>query len=163
MKDFAERLWHMVTVLIGFAVFFGIMFWAARIRSSRWRSVAAVYGGTGRGKPLGSLRLETLAFADPGSFSPIYGGKFDNRYMSVRVIIFADGLQMDAIFPFNILRPPLFLPFADMAPLQSEDGTFATFYALRMRRLKDTDLIVRKQVVDFVRERSEVPPFGLGI
>lgn len=163
MREFAQQFASLVNTLIGLAVFLAIMVWAAKIRSSRWRAVAAKYGGRGQGEPLGRLLLETLTFADRGTFTPMYGGKFDSRYMSVRITMVADGLQMDAIPLFNILRRPLFLPFAEMGPLTHEEGTFATVFALKMRRLDDMDLIIRKQVVDFVRQRTDVPPFGWGV
>ena len=162
MKDFAQRLADLIIPLIGAAVFLAIIYWAAEVRSSRWRAVEARYGGTGRGEPLGRLLLETLAFADRGSLGATYGGRFDSRYMSVRVTLYADGLQFDAVPPFNILRRPFFLPFADMAPLRSDGHSGAPVFALRMKRLADTDLLVRKQVVAFVRARTDVPPFGLG-
>lgn len=163
MKQFFSTLLQAVFTLIGLAIFIGLMWWAATANSQMWRLVATRYGRRGR-RPIIARKIpETLIIAARNSAGGIaYGNLAYRLYGASAVAVRADGLELTQIPPFNVMCPPLFLPFDGMTVTETSWALWPQPIAVRMRQLPDLDIILRHETVRWIREHIDRTPFGLG-
>jgi len=155
-------MFQAVNAAVGLTVFAGLMWLAAKAYAYWWRQVARRYTRKAGTTALATKVPETVIITGrPGSEG---GGRpFGYRVYGVcRLAIHETGLSVSQIPPFNIMCPPLFLPFEDIELHQSDWSAYEV-YSLRMRQLPDIDIIVFPRLVRWIREHVDGPPFGLGV
>jgi len=146
-------------VLVGAAVFLGLMWWAAKTRASQWQAVSNAYAARPPASPIARKTPETIIVAQRGATGPLSPGGFRN-YAGVSIAVHDDGLALSLVPPFNILCPPIFLPYDGMAVVPTSWGLWPEPVAIRMRHAPDVDIIVARDTVRWLREHSRNGPFG---
>ena len=149
--------WH----LIALAIFAGLMWFVAKAHSRMWRAASARYAAKPRSARIAS-KLETAVIAARGSLRPNpLGAPF--RSYPIMLRIHDDGLALAVVPPFNLLCPALFLPFDEMDVQRTDWALWSEPFAIRMRKLPETDIIIARDTVRWIREHVDRPPFGLGV
>ena len=153
MRDLFSRLWQFGSVLLGLAVFAGLMWYIARAHSHMWRQIGSRYSGSRRANPL-STKLETfvIAYRTKARGLRSYGG--------LMMAVHRDGLSAWLIPPLNVMTRPLFLPFKEMSLAETDWGLWDGAFALRMSGAPDVDIIITKRTLDWIREQVDEAPFG---
>lgn len=142
--------------LVGF-----ILWFVLRSHSHMWRQVAARY----RGKPPSTaiarkIEVTVIAARDMRTPNPFRNPAYRN-YPGLILAVHEKGLALSLVPPFNIMCPPLFLPFDDMELVETDWALWRDPFALRMRDLADVDVIIGRETVRWVREHVDQAPFGL--
>ncbi len=147
--------------VVGLAVFLGLLWWLARMHSWWWRIVGARYASEAT-RPLIARKFpETVIITARPEAKPARS-KFGYRLYGVcRIAIHDGGMSISQPAPFNVLCPPLLLPF-DQMELRATDWGLSQVYSLRMRQTPGTDIIVFPRVVRWIREHVDRAPFGTG-
>ena len=161
MKEVFGRLCMLGWKIAAFAIVAFILWFALRAHSHMWRLVAARY----RGKPASTAiarRLEVTVIAArdlrmPGSFRKY------RQYPGLLLHIHDRGIGLSLVPPFNLLCPPIFLPFDEMHLERTDWALWREPYALRMQRLPETDVIIGRDAVSWIRDHIQRAPFGFGV
>ena len=161
MKELFGRVWMFGWYLAALAIFVGLMWWVVKAHSHMWRLVAARYRGTPASARI-ARKLETAMIATRGLRAPNPFGKHYRRY-TVLLDIHDEGLALIVVPPFNIMCPPLFLPFDEMELKPTDWALWPDPFAIRMRRLPETDIIIGRDTVRWIREHADRAPFGFGV
>ena len=93
---------------------------------------------------------------DPARQLPRSGYRF---YGGCILQCYEDGLALDQIPPLNVMCPKLFLPFQSMEIHETSWGFSDDAFAIRMDHLQEVDIIVDKEVVQWMRGNANPPPF----
>ena len=84
------------------------------------------------------------------------------QYAGARIAVHGGSLSVSLLPPFNILCPPIELPFDEMELRRTDWALWPEPFAVRMRRLPGLDLVLARETVQWIRERTDKAPFGLG-
>ncbi len=161
MREAFSILWQTIASIIGAAVFVVLIWWLARAHSRMWRLVSASYAERAALPPLATRPIDTIVIAARGSSGPLYAGNTAYRaYAGVKIAAYEDGLALSLIAPFNVMCPPIYLPFDEMNLKQTSWALWREPFAIRMRGLTDIDLILGRDTVHWLRGRSDRPPFA---
>lgn len=167
MSENTSETWRNTATLIGAAVFFGIMYLAVFLNSAWWRQISAQYAGKSGRRMVARKIPETIIVTSRGGVRLAWPLRYWRIYAASAIKLHEDGLVITQIPPFNIMCPPLFLPFSEMEisetywPHLPLSGTEPC--AIRMRRIAHTDIIVARRIVSWVRENLGDSPFGLRV
>ena len=152
-----------MTLALALALVAFILWFALRLHAHMWQRVAARY----RGKPSSDAiarKLEVAVIAARGLRTPDRFRNRDHRkYAGLLIDIHDEGLALSLVPLFNIMCPPLFLPFDEMGLKQTDWALWREPYAIRMRQLPDTDIIIGGVTVQWLRQHIDRAPFGLGV
>jgi hypothetical protein len=160
MKAFFSELWNLASAALGAAVFLGLMWHLARAHSFQWRIVSKAYSGRATTSLLARKVPETIVITERGARGPLApGGAGWRNYPGVRIAVHEDGLALSLVPPFNIMCPPLFLPFVDMEVGSTWWGLWPDPLAIRMKRAPKVDMIVAQDTVRWLRDHYEHGPF----
>ena len=144
------------------AILLFIMWFALRLHSHMWRQVSSRY----RGKPASTKiarKLETTVIAARGLRSLVRFRIRDHRkYAGLLIDIHVQGLALSLLPPFNIMCPPVFLPFDEMDLNVTDWALWSEPYAIRMRRLPEIDIILGPETVRWIRDHVDRAPFAFG-
>ena len=145
--------------IAAFAIVVFILWFALRSNAHMWRLVAAHY----RGKPPSAaiarkLEVTVIAARDMRMLNPFRNPRYRN-YPGLMLAIHDEGLALSLVPPFNILCPPLFLPFDEMELKPTDWALWHAPFAIRMRRLPETDIIVGRETVGWLRQHIDRAPF----
>ena len=152
-----------MATIIGATVFVVLIWWLARAHSRMWRLVSASYAGQAASAPIATKPIDTIVIAARGSSGPLYAGNTAYRaYAGVKITVYEDGLALSLIAPFNVMCPPIYLPFDEMDLKQTSWALWPEPFAIRMRGLPDIDIILGRDTVQWLRGRSDRPPFAEG-
>ena len=158
MNDFFSDLWTAAAVVVGAAVFFGLMLWVARSHSAMWRRLAAPYAAPRRRGAL-ATKLEVWVIAERGSGNPLAY----RQYAGLKLALHGDGISawLIPIPPLSVGCRPLFLPFAEMELADTDWMLWTDPVAMRMRRAPGLDIVIGRDTLRWIREHIDAPPFGL--
>ena len=161
MREALSNLWQAIATLIGAAVFVALMWWIARAHSRMWRFVSARYAGRTASALIATRRMDTIIIAARGSTGPLYTGNIAYRsYPGVNITVGEDGLALSLIAPFNVMCPPIHLPFDEMDLVRTDWALWPEPFAIRMKRLPEIDIILARDTVLWLRDRTGRPPFA---
>ena len=105
--------------------------------------------------------MDTVVITARGSTGPLYTGNTAYRaYAGAKIAIHNDGLALSLIPPFNVLCPPIYLPFDRMVLERTHWALWPEPFAIRMHGLPDVDIIVGRDTVQWLRQGTDRPPFG---
>ena len=161
MQELFGKLWMLAWQIAAFAIVAFILWIGLRSHSHMWQLVSGRY----RGKPASTTiarKLETALIATRGLRTPNPFGKPYRRY-TVMLDIHDEGLALSVVPPFNIMCPPLSLPFDEMELTPTDWALWHEPHAIRMRQLPETDIIIGRDTVRWIREHVGRDPFGLGV
>lgn len=162
MKELFGRLWMLGWQIAAFAIVVFILWFALRAHSHMWRLVAARYRGKSPSSAIArKLEVTVIAARDLRMPDPFQNPAYRN-YPGLLLNIHEQGLALSLVPPFNLLCPPLFLPFDEMDLKQTHWALWREPYAIRMRRLPETDIIIGRDTARWIREHIQGAPFGLG-
>ena len=145
--------------VIGGSVFAALMFFAMRAISQFWREVATRYAGQANSPRLARKFPETVVMT--GQAAGDTSARFQRGwhvYAAVWINLHEDGLVLRS---FNIMCPPLFLPFAEMEMADTSWPTLRQPVAIRMRGAPHIDLVIRDTAARWIRDRT--PAIGAGV
>jgi hypothetical protein len=161
LREAFSNLWQAIATLIGAAVFVVLIWWIARAHSRMWRLVSASYAGRGTSAPIATRLMDTIIIAARGSAGPLYTGNMAYRaYAGARIAVYEDGLALSLIAPFNVMCPPIHLPFDEMSLERTDWALWPEPFAIRMKRLPEIDIILARDTVQWLRGRTDRPPFA---
>jgi hypothetical protein len=160
LREAFSNLWQAIATFIGAAVFVALMWWVARAHSRMWRFVSACYAGRAAPAPIAVRTIDTIVIAARGSVGPLYTGNTAYRaYAGAKIAVYEDGLALSLIPPFNIMCPPIHLPFGEMDLERTDWALWPEPFAIRMKRLPEIDIILGRDTVQWLRARTDRPPF----
>jgi hypothetical protein len=161
LREAFSNFWQAIATVIGAAVFVALIWWIARAHSRMWRFVSASYAGRGASVPIATKPMDTIVIAARGSAGPLYTGNMAYRaYAGAKITVYEDGLALSLIAPFNVMCPPVHLPFDEMELKQTSWALWPEPFALRMKRVPAIDIILGRDTVQWLRGRTDRPPFA---
>jgi hypothetical protein len=161
LREAFSILWQAIATLIGAAVFVVLIWWIARAHSRMWRFVSASYAGRGTSAPIATRRMDTIIIAARGSAGPLYAGNMAYRaYAGAKITVYEDGLALSLIAPFNVMCPPVHIPFDEMRLERTDWALWPEPFAIRMESLPEIDIILARDTVQWLRGRTDRPPFA---
>lgn len=161
MVEALATVWNMLWLLIGAGIFLFVMWTYARAHSAMWRRVADRYQGRSKTPRTARKVPETIIISARGTTGPLITGNIAYRLYGATVIaVHQDGIQLSQVTPFDIMCPPLFLPFDEMELTQTSWALWREPMAIRMRRLPDEDIILARDTIRWIRSQTERSPFG---
>jgi len=126
-----------------------------------WRLAAAKYAARARPARIATRPIDTIVITSRGSNGPFFTGNSAYRvYAGVKIGIDQDGLALSLIPPFNIMCPPIYLPFDEMSLEHTFWALWPEPFALRMQGLPDIDIILARDTVQWLRSGTDRSPFG---
>lgn len=152
-------MWQAMSVALGLLVFAALMWWAAKTHAHLWRLALKKYPKR-RASRADAKKLETILIARRGALGPSPHGEY-RRYAGVILGVHHRGLSLSLVPPFNLLCPPIDLPFDEMELQPTYWALWPDPLAIRMRNLPDFDIILAHDTVGWIRDRTKAPPFGL--
>jgi len=165
VRNAFEGIWSAAATMLGIAVFAIIIWMIARSHAHMWRRVSARYGRRKIRSSSDAKRLETIVVAQRGPLR-VFNETTQYRQYAGTILSVAEGglrLSLIPIPPLNILTPPLFLPFTEMALERTSWALWPEPYALRMANLPDIDIILSRDAVQWIRSEIDARPFGWAI
>ena len=161
MKASFTELWNVASAALGAALFLGLMWYLARAQSFQWRIVSKAYSGRATTPLLARKVPDTIVITERGARGPLApGGAGWGHYPGLRIAVHEDGLALSLVPPFNIMCPPLFLPFDDMEVASTWWALWPEPVAIRMKRAPKVDMIVAQDTVRWLRDHMNMVPFG---
>ena len=161
MREAFSNLWQAIATVIGAAVFVVLIWWLVKAHSRMWRFVSASYAGRAGSAPIATRPMDTIIIAARGSAGPLYTGNTAYRaYAGVKIAVYEDGLALSLIPPFNVMCPPIYLPFDEMDLERTDWALWPEPYAIRMNCLHEIDIILARDTVQWLLTRTQRPPFA---
>ena len=157
MKKAFETAWNAATPTVAAAIVIFILWFAARSHARMWQLALPRYSRKATSTAIGR-KLEAIVIAARGMDMPIPVRNWRNY--PVMLAVHEDGISLSLMPPLNPLCSPLFLPFDEMALERTDWALWPEPFALRMRRLSDTDIIIGRDTVRWIREHIDREPFG---
>ena len=152
-------MWQAASVALGLLVFVAVMWWAAKSHAHLWRLALRKYPER-RAWRADAKRLETFVIAHRGALGPSPHGEY-RRYSGAILGVHDRGLSLSLVPPFNLLCPLIELPFDEMELQSTYWALWPDPLAIRMRNLPDLDIILGHDTVEWIRDRTKAPRFGL--
>ena len=151
----------LASIALGAAVFIGLMWYFARAHSFQWRAVSQAYARRSRKPPLARKPMDTIVIAERGATGPLASGGLGWRqYPGVRIEVHEDALALSLIPPFDVMCPPLLLPYDEMETVPTGWALWPDPVAIRMKRAPKVDIVIARDCVRWLREHSDAGPFG---
>ena len=102
---------------------------------------------------------ETIVIVGRGASIHTAGYRY---YAGVMLTLGEESLTLSLLPPFNTLCPPIDLPFDAIRVKETDWGFWYGPYSIRLPGLDDVDIILRREAIQWIRENTDRPPFGLG-
>jgi hypothetical protein len=146
------------SMLIGAAVFWGLVWLMLRSQSLLWRRIAARYGALPQGERIARKVPETIVIVarTPGD-KTVLGRFLFRQHAGADFAIHETGLALKLVPPFGLACPPMFIPFDAMTLAPTSWMLWRDPYALRMRGLDGLEIIIGRKVVHWLQEHVQPP------
>lgn len=154
MKDLFGRL---IPMLLGAIVFWGVMLAIARTHARQWRRVAAHFGRRARGAKVSATRLETIVIMSRDADDGTILGPLQFRQYPALLTVHEDGLSIRAVPLLGVMCAPLLIRYDDMALKPTSWMLWRDPYALRMRGLDGTEIVLGDDTVRWLRDHVDAP------
>lgn len=164
MKAAFSAIWNALWLLIAAGVFLFVMWTYARAHSAMWRRVSDRYKGHSPTPRTARKVPDTIIITGRGTTGPLVTGNIAYRlYPGTVIAVHEDGIELSLMPLFNIMCPPIFLPFDEMELKQTTWALWREPMALRMKRLPGEDIIFARDTIQWIRSHTQRSPFGLGV
>ena len=163
MKNVFSAIWQAASTLLGVLVFALLAWWMAKAHSHMWRSVSRDYPKRSRSPAIAKKSMDTIVITRRGTSGPVLTGNVEYRQYAGALITMHDrSLSVSLLPPFNVLCPTIELPFDEMELRPTDWALWPDPFVLRMRRLRDVEIVLEGDTVQWVRSHTDMSPFGLG-
>ena len=154
-------IWQAGSALFGVLVFAGIIAWLAKAHSHLWRKVSDSHPRRLSSPAIARKAPDTILITRRGESGPLATGNAEYRqYAGAKIAVHAGNLTISLLPPFNLLCPPIELPFDEMEMERTNWALWPEPYAIRMRHLDDIDMIVGHDTGRWLRDYLDSPPFA---
>ncbi len=117
VDGFGDLIGLVFRSLIGFGVFFGLLYWAFNVQARMWRALVASYGQARQAPVLARKIPETIVINDTTVKGWQLGGRPKYQtYFGTIISVLEDGLLISAIPPISFISAykGIYLPFCEM-------------------------------------------------
>jgi hypothetical protein len=125
---------------------------------------SADYPRRSRLRAIATKSPDTIVITRRDTSWPILAGNVEYRqYAGALIAVHDSSLSISLLPPFNVLCPPIELPFDEMELKRTDWALWPEPYALRLRKLTGVDIVIGRDTVQWLRTHTNVSPFGLGM
>ena len=154
MNSLFSTIWLNASSLLGATVFLGLMWWIAKAHSQLWLRASQAYSGHMPTPPNPCKGLDRIVISGRAT-RPRLSAKAGYRAYPVGIAIHDSGIAVSAISPFNVMCPPIRLPFDEMEVSPTWWGQWREPVAVRMKQAPDVDIILARDTVRWLREHTK--------
>lgn len=160
LRNTFSTVWQFASATLGLCVFALLMWWIVKSHSHMWRLVRAAYPKR-TSVPVGGEILDTVVIASRGMSGPTLKADLNYRQYAGALIAVTDrAICLALVPPFNISCSPIELPFDEMELHPTDWALWSDPKAIRMRALKDIDIILGQDTIRWLRQQTTQGPFG---
>lgn len=146
--------------LIGFGVFFGLLYLSVNLQANMWRSLVTHHGNFKYTPVIARKTPETIVISKAGYKGLRLGWRQSYGLYSWTIIsVLEDGLLISAIPPVNLVCKDIYLPFDVMNIEPHPWMLWQEPYAISIDKTSDIIVIIGQDTLQWIRQHTGRPPF----